>query len=292
MATEPNVIGQIPSVTAPSTTDAPAPEYNIDKTPKPKLAKALPSDRLSFEKSLVVLRCFAIGAGAENKPVSNAQLADLTRLNESTAGVNNVFFAQAGLITKVGNGYTPIPEVVSFERAYQFNQETAGQKLAPALRRSWFGAALLPKLAVRPVSEDEALGELAEACRAQPEHKPQLRALLDYLVVGLVIERDGGMIRQGRLARDDGQTPRTEDSTMAAQAQVTVTQNGAPQTPAPRVQTVFTGGGPAGGINLAVNIEVNYAEMGTWPPQVVTAFMAGLAQVINAKAAAESSAAR
>lgn len=290
MATEPKVVvGDISPVSTSPVSEAPTTDGSTDKAPKPKLTKALPTDRLSFEKQTVLLRCYAIGAGVENKPVSNGQLAGLSNLNVTTAGINNVFFADAGLVTKVGNGYTPAPEVVSFERAYQFNPETAGQKLAPALRRSWFGQALLPKLSVRPIPEDEALAELAEACRAQPEHRPQLRALLDYLALGGVIERDGGMVRPGRLARDDGQTQRSEDTPMA-QPQASVTPI-SPGTNTPHVATTFTGGA-SGGLNLSVNIVVDMEKMGTWPPQVVSAFMAGLAQVITAKAAAEGSAAR
>lgn len=284
MEPEPNVVGQI----APP--EVPADVATTDKTPKAKLAKSLPSERISFDKQTTLLRCFAIGAGVDGKPVSNQQLADLSKLHLSTAGMNNVFFADAGLITKAGIGYVPVQEVISFERAYQFNPETAGQKLAPALRRSWFGQALIPKLSVSPLSEDAALGELAEACRAQPEHKPQLRTLLDWLVLGAVIERDGTMVRQGRLARDDGgQLPRSEDASLPGYTPAT------PPAPKGGVATNFAanaGSGAAGGLTLSVNIVVDMAEMGTWPPQVVTAFMAGLAQVITAKAAAEGSAAR
>lgn len=287
MTLESNVVGQITPTPPESTGELPLSDVSAPVAAKAKLSKALPSERVSFEKSTVLLRCFAIGAGSENKPVSNALLADLSKLNESTAGVNNVFFAQAGLINKVGNGYTPCAEVVSFERAFQFNPETAGQKLAPALRRSWFGAALLPKLAVRAITEDEALGELAEACRAQPEHKPQLRALLDYLVLGAVIDKDGTSIKQGRLAREDGPTTKPEEPAMTPQAQTPVQPNGVAT---PRVQTSFSGA--AGGLDLQVNIQVDMVQMGTWPPQVVSAFMAGLAQVITAKAAAEASTAR
>lgn len=283
MDSAPSVVGQI----APDTT----PDPTTDKTPKIKLLKALPSERISFDKQTVLLRCYAIGAGTENKPVSNATLGQLAQVHPSTAGMNNMFFADAGLVTKAGNGYLPTPEVISFERAYQFNAETAGQKLAPALRRSWFGLALLPKLSVRPLPEEEALGELAEACRAQPEHKPQLRLLLEWLALGAVIERDGGTIRQGKLARDDGQPARTEDTAMVGPTAAV----GTPPTVTKGVTTQFAAnpaGGAAGGLNLNVSIAVDMAEMAKWPPQVVTAFMAGLAQVITAKAAAEGSATR
>jgi hypothetical protein len=291
MAVEPNVVGEIAPAAATSASDAQNGDGPSVQAPKPKLLKNLPSDRISFAKQTILLRCFAIGSGVEGKAVQNQTLADLAKLNVSTASVNNTFFSDAGFITKVGLGYTPCAEVVSFERAYQFNAETAGQKLAPALRRSWFGQALLPKLAVRAISEDEALGELAEACNAQPEHKPQLRVLLDYLTLGSVVERDGGLIKQGRLARDDGQMPKSEEPTMTPQTQVAPSQNGGSTSSAPRVNTTFSGGA-AGALNLAVNINVDMMQMATWPPAVVRAFMEGLALVISAKAQAENSAAR
>jgi hypothetical protein len=292
MATEPNVVGQIAPADPMTAQDAAAPEATPDKTPKPKLSKALPSERVSWEKQLVLLRCFAIGAGPENKPVSNQQLADLAKLHINTAGINNTFYADAGFITKMGQGYTPVAEVVSFERAYGFNPETAGQKLAPALRRSWFGQALLPKLAVRSLSEDDALGELAHACLATKEHTPQLRTLLDYLALGSVIERDGATVKQGRFARDDGQITKAEDTMAQQQTAAQATPNNGGNTIVPRVNTSFNGGGAAGGLQLSVNINVDMVEMTTWPPAFVKAFMEGLAQVISAKAQAENIAAR
>jgi len=277
----PTVVGQI----TPETTEA-----GSEKS-RSKLTKALPTDRLSYEKQLLVLRCFAIGAsGDSSKPVQNGELAKLSSVGTASVGLNNTFFADAGLITKIGLGYVPSAEVVSYERAYQFNQETAGQKLAPALRRSWAGVALVPKLGARPMGEEEALGELAAACNAGPEHKPQLRTLLEYLALASLVERDGTMVRQGRLARDDGPAARpAADSVPSPQEPAT------PPGVQRAVSTSFAANpnaGAAGGLNLAVNIQVDMAEMGTWPPQVVSAFMAGLAQVITAKAAAEASASR
>lgn len=277
---EQNVVGQI----TPDPTETPSSEK-----PKTRLTKALPTDRLSWDKQLLLLRCYAIAsATSDGKPVPASELAKLSQLNISSVGLNNTFFADAGLLQKVGSGYVPVPEVVSFERAWQFNADTAGQKLAPALRRSWAGMALVPKLAARPMSDEEAIGELAEACSGGPEQRAQLRTLLDYLVLAALVEREGGMVRQGRLARDDGQASRTEDTSMIAPV---VNQTGQPGTM--RVATTFAGAsGAAGGINLAVNINVDMTEMGNWPPQVVTAFMTGLAQVITAKAAAEASTTR
>jgi len=275
----PTVVGQI----APETTDTGSSEKS-----KSKLSRALPTDRLSQEKQLLLLRCYAIASASapEGKGVSLAELAKLSGLNISSVGLNNTFFSEMGLITKMGTGYVPVAEVISYERAYQFNAETAGQKLAPALRKSWAGVALVQKLGARPMGEEEAIGELAEACKGGPEHRPQLKALLDYLELAALIEHDGLTIRQGRLAREDGQVVRTDDP--AAGQQVT------PPSVQRNITTTFAANpnGAAGGLSLAVNIQVDMAEMGTWPPQVVSAFMQGLAQVITAKAAAEGSSTR
>src|SRR5690606_4732850 len=140
----------------------------------------------------------------------------------------------------------------------------------------------LPKLAVSPRHEDEVLADLAEVCRAQPEHKAQLRLLLEWLSFGAVIERDGGNIKIGPFGRGDNTIERaTEAPAAAPTSTVNAPSKGA-------VSTSFdSAGGAAGGLNLTVQINVDMAAMATWPPSVVTAFMTGLAQVISAKAAAE-----
>ena len=229
MAEQP-VVGQI----APDESATPPTKQ---KRSAPRPIKSLPTDRLSFEKQVLLLRCYAVASGAENKAVSISDLASLSKLNPTSAGLNNTFLAEAGAIVKAGTSYQPATEVISFERAYQFDSEKAGHKLAPIFRRAWFGSAILRKVALGPITEQDAITELADVARATTEHSSQLRLLLEYLSVAGLIERDAnGVVRAGRLARDD--------SPMQAPEEVTPTMTQLPQAGATTTQ--FQAGQPAG----------------------------------------------
>lgn len=65
--------------------------------------------------------------------------------------------------------------------AYQWNAESAPQKLADHLVGTWFGEALLRKIEFRPHSTTEAIGVLADAAGASPEHRGQLESILSLL---------------------------------------------------------------------------------------------------------------
>jgi len=291
--TSPTVVGDI----RPTAEAAEAAEADSKKEPpspgaESRLTRPLPTDRLTFANQLSLLRAYAVASGAENRAVTNADLARLVELNASSVGLNNSFFAGVGLIAKAGTGYVPCAEVVSFNRSYGFSPDTAAQRLAPALRRNWFASLLLPRLSMRPMSEQEALADLANAASATPEHTGRLRTLLEYLTIAGLIERDGTTIRLGPTGREAEETRREEPTVSTAQG---TTERGKDVTPGsanqPGVATAFASAAQ-GGISLNVAMQINLAEMATWRPEAVQTFMEGLARVIAAKAMVERDASR
>ncbi len=68
-------------------------------------------------------------------------------------------------------------------------------KLASSLERSWCGQLLIPKLRIRPLTEDEIVHDLADAAKAEADHIPQLRIVIDYLVLVGLVSKEGGVYK-------------------------------------------------------------------------------------------------
>lgn len=161
---------------------------------KNRPVKNLPTDRLSFDKQLSVLRGYAAASGPEEKAVGNNEVSQIVGLHAGTISNCNPFFSEAGLLIKEGQRYRPSPEVVAYASSYQWDEEKAALKLAPVLDATWFAQTLKPKLSFRSFSKDEAIAFLAAEAKASPEYKAQLEILLDYLSSAGVVAADGNMI--------------------------------------------------------------------------------------------------
>jgi hypothetical protein len=98
------------------------------------------------------------------------------------------------LIERDGVKYRPSEAVAAYANSYEWDPATAAAKLAPVLERTWFAEALLPRLAFRPLSRDEALTVLADAAKASKDYKFQLELVLDYLRVAGLIIVDGNTV--------------------------------------------------------------------------------------------------
>lgn len=281
MAEDAAVVGQIPT-TEQEQEQVLAPQAAQDADPDP--IKALPTDRLTHTKQVEALKAWAI-RGANGRPVTNSEIADLTKFNASTIAYNNAFFGECQLITKGGNGHTASPELIEYGRAVGFDDEKAGHKLANLFRKTWFGELIMPKVLYRPITEKEAITDLGIACRANKQkHEVRLRLLLDYLQFAGLVIRDGGMVSVGPTAKEQRRIPdqATQEGANSAPATLPPRENvGSGQ-----VITTFNSV-PEGRIQFSVNVDVPLSEMATWRPEVVAAFFAGVAQVVSAKAAVE-----
>jgi hypothetical protein len=246
-----------------------------------KPTKYLPTDRITFPRQLDLLRGWALASGHTSKVVSNNDVGPIVKMTGSTVSINNAFYAQNGFLTKADGGYIPAPEIFSFVRAYEWSPESAATKLAPIVGKTWFADALLPKVSFSPLTTDEAIETLAEACNAGPGYRGQLRFLLDYLGNTGLIEWDGNQVRKGAVVVT-ATTPNTD---------IPQTPSNPPPAagePPKRVGPTFFGT-TEGAVNFNVSVRVDMGEFATWKPERIAAFFNGMAQVLAAKADVEKS---
>lgn len=241
--------------------------------------KPLPTDRIAFKKQLDILRAYAAASGPAGKSITNDEVGKITKLNASTVSIGNVFFVEMKLLQKSNGGHVPSPEVVAFNRAYEWAPDTASQKLAPAIQDAWFSKILLPRLGFRQMDESEAIAALADEAAAGPEYERQLRLVLDYMEAAGLMQRDGSIIRLTKAGAVPTEAP-PERPAAAAAPEREATPAKAP------ITTAFMQ--PAEGkVQFHVSVIVDMSEFSTWEASRISAFFGGIAQVLAAKAAIE-----
>ncbi len=268
-----------------------APEPAGPVTPSPAVARSrptrtLPTPRISFPKQLEILRAWAIAA-PNGKPATNQQVAEIVGLRADTVTLANTFFADTKLLQRADGGYVPSDVTLAYHQACEWTPETAAHKLAPALREAWFGNALLPTLQLRSLGDTEAMAKLASEAGASKEHRPQLVMILDYLEAGGLVVREAGQIR---ISNPTGSvSPPTELPPERSAEPPQAAQRDAAPSKAPTVSTGFAAT-PEGQLQFNINFRVTMSEIAGWPADRITAFFAGVAQVLAAKADVEKGA--
>lgn len=202
----------------PSSPDAAPPATN--------LTEVLPTRRIAFGKQLDILRTYA-AIGSSGQTVGNQELADVVGLSPQTTSLANGFLLACGLISRADRGYVPAPEVVRFQRAYQWSPDTAAHELAPILENTWFAQALQPHLALGPITDAKATKILGQLANATKHRAAELRLLMDYLEATGLIERHDGNIRAA--SPENSNVPKVEPSSAS--------------TPTPRPEPVPMRGG-------------------------------------------------
>lgn len=236
---------------------------------KPKPKKALPTDRVAFVKQIEILRAYAVGSPDGSKFLTNNDISGMVGIGPNSASLCNNFFVESGLLQRGESGLAPASDVQSYARTYEWDQESAPEKLAPTLQRTWFAEAILPRAALRVITETEALTVLAEAASADKSYRSQLLFLLEYLEFAKLIIRDGSNIRRA-----------TRLATFSAPISSNSEEQRVPtnQPPQQEVRSASTNG-----VSFSVDINVDMTELAGWPAERITSFFAGLAQVIAAK---------
>jgi len=250
---------------------------------------ALPTDRIAFPKQLDILRAFAIASGPTGKAVAISDVAAIVKMVPQSVSMCNGFFCAVELLGKSnGSGFVPAPEVVSFNRAYEWNPDIAAHKLAPKIGATWFGERLLPKVDFRPMQIDEAISDLADAASAGPDYKSQLRLLLDYMAAAGLILMDENRVTASRsrpeaCGEPSNGSPSTTTTTTSDPNQELCERR--EMLPA-KISTSFVQP-TEGTVQFHVSVKVNMSEMEHWRPDRIASFFGGIAQVLAAKGAIE-----
>lgn len=241
--------------------------------------RPLPTPRVTFEKQLRCLRSYGLESHDGTVPVSIDAVGKAVPLNSSTVSLCNPFFVDVGFLEKSGRGaFTPSREVLEMVRAYEWDRERAPEKLAPVLLKSWPVRILEPRLRLNPLDANEAIQHLADNVRAGRTHESELSLVLDYLCVAGIIRREGNQISwiaappaaaQNEIKPKDAETDQMSDL-------VEEILKAREQAKAVKEPT-------KGGIRLNFSIDIDTDEISRWPADRITAFLAGLAQVLAAQ---------
>lgn len=154
--------------------------------------KFVPTARLSTEKQLEILRCFSVVSKTQSDAVSNEEVARVGGVKASTVAMTNHFFKSLGLLEAKDGKFRTTPLVDAYQVAAEWKREDAAHKLSPVFSESWFGRAILARLAIRPVQYSESIKILAEESNASPHYADQLERCIEFLeTVGLVSHQNG-----------------------------------------------------------------------------------------------------
>lgn len=160
---------------------------------KPRAKKALPTDRLKLDVQKKALGAIAVLSDYGQRSVGAADLAPSLGLSPATAGLNNSFFMESGLIVRESKGkYKPTEAVNEYARRYSFDSDRAGLCLTALLSQTWFFQCVRRHLAgIGPASRDKLIELLAYEAGATKEHAVQLGSLLGWLEYAGLIAYSG-----------------------------------------------------------------------------------------------------
>lgn len=252
--------------------------------PKRRLTKKVPTFRAGFAKHLDCLRAYAVLSENGTKPVHYVKIGPIITLHEANVSSMNPFFMESGLIEKRQGGYMPCEAVLDYNRAYAWDKDTAGHKLAPTIRDTWFGHELTQRLQFDSMDEDTAIKLFADICNAGPEVRGQLRMLIDFCETAGLVKRDGSQIfsaesaaprqRETAHAQPDSQ-PSIKPTTLPVSE--SAAQPAAPKQPSADLPS------HSGTVHFQISANVDMTEMSGWSADRIAAFFAGIAQVLAAQ---------
>lgn len=270
-------------------TEAAGQQSQQAKPAKSKPTQTLPTDRVVFNKHLSLLRAYAAASGHNTKAVKLAEVADIAKISAPTISQANGFFLDVGLLQKTEGGFVPAQEVMAFAKAHEWSPATASHKLAPVMGQTWFAQQLLRKLAFDPkMKEADAIAELAQAAGAGREYTNQVKVLIDYLEASGIVAREGDYLRKPTGQPSTPAAP-IERATQAHPTEHKEVQHREPAAARSNVSTAFTQM-TGGRVQFNISVNVDMAEFSGWTPDRITAFFAGIAQVLAAKGAVEQKA--
>ena len=168
--------------------------------------------------------------------------------------------------------------MVDYARALDWGRDDAATKLAPAIRATWFAQTLGMHLKMRSISVTEAIQKLAEEAAAGKEYQAALRMCVEYMEVAGIVRRNGDQLQ---LATVNETPPQADPAPETMEEEMTAEPSARPARPS--VVSGFPQPSSGGSIRLAFDVTVTMAEMATWDATRISAFFAGVAQVLAAK---------
>lgn len=169
---------------------------------KQRAERSLPTDRLSFDKQVEVLRAIAQMSGANKRPVTAEDLSAAIGLKGGTGGLSNKFFRDSGWVVSAGRGmYAATEPLIEYHRHLNVDpddKDGARRRLVAPVMSSWYWEVLEPMLegAARQTMILHALSKEAGAY----EHTPQLLLIVTWLEWLGFIRRDGDLVLRGSAA--------------------------------------------------------------------------------------------
>lgn len=167
------------------------------KAQKSRADRSLPTDRLSFDKQVEVLRVIAQVSGQARRPVTAEDLSAAIGLKGNTGGLSNKFFRDSGWVESAGRGmYAATAPLVEYHRHLNVDpQDVLGARrhLADAAQASWYWQTLEPMLDESGARQTLVLHALSKAAGAY-DHTPQLLLVLAWLEWLGLARREGELL--------------------------------------------------------------------------------------------------
>lgn len=167
-----------------------------------KTKHVMPSLRIKEGKALEVLIGYAKLSGADRDAVTNKLVAEALGVSPTNTSTANPFFVDIGLLIKGKDGFIPANEVYEFNQRLEWNDADAAHKLRPIIEKTWFSGAVIHKLKLRDMPEDDVIKDLAEAADAGPSCEQQLKTLLFFMEAAGMIVRQNGAVSIVRDSRE------------------------------------------------------------------------------------------
>jgi hypothetical protein len=167
------------------------------KREKSTLTKVLPTDRIAFDKQVKILQAFAACYESNAaKPVSSKLAGETVtpKFSESTLLVAVPFFADIGLLTRIGGDFVPCPELVAYNQAVSLSASEAKRKLRPVFEKTWFCRLLVPRVQLNPLAVKECVGILAVEATAGADHIGRVEPLINFLELSGIVSITGTMV--------------------------------------------------------------------------------------------------
>lgn len=170
------------------------------KVLKPKFH--LPSDNLTVEKQLKVLRSFVAASDRGAKAVNYKDVAGFSGFGKTNVSSCNKFFEESGMIVvqKRGN-YVPHKRIIDYADVYDHNEEEAAGFLREIVAKTWFGELALARLSVdKNIPKESLIKSLGSEMGGELSRRAKrgINALVEYLEVSKTVQVDSeGQVRMG-----------------------------------------------------------------------------------------------